>query len=96
MLQCNAVCVRLKHTWNGVREQEDTDYSRLAQEYSNTNNYGELRAIHSSAPPPIVPFLGMYVPLNSSLHPALVAPTAPTHFNTFQHIFTIVAGTSAT
>jgi len=25
--------IRLKHTWNGVREQEETDYSRLAQEY---------------------------------------------------------------
>ena len=85
MQQCNALCARLKHTWNGVREQEETDYSRLAQEYSNTNNYSELRAIHSSAPPPIVPFLGMYVPLNSSLlHPALAPPT---YFNIFQHIF---------
>jgi len=50
---------RLKHTWNGVREQEDTDYCRLAQEYSRDNNYDALRAIHNSAPPPIVPFLGM-------------------------------------
>ncbi len=50
---------RLKHTWNGVREQEDTDYSRLAQQYSRDNNYDALRAIHNGAPPPIVPFLGM-------------------------------------
>jgi hypothetical protein len=52
---------RLKHTWNGVREQEDTDYNRIAQLYSRDNNYDALRAIHSSAPPPIVPFLGMCV-----------------------------------
>ncbi len=46
-----------------MREQEDTDYSRLAQEYSRDNNYDALRALHSSALPPILPFLGMFVPL---------------------------------
>ena len=89
MQQRNTWCVRLKHTWNGVREQEDTDYSRLAQEYSNTNNYSELRAIHSSAPPPIVPFLGMYVPLNSSVHPAMIAPAAPAYFNIFLQLLQV-------
>jgi hypothetical protein len=54
--------IRLKHTWNGVREQEDMNYNRLTQEYSRENNYSALRALHSSAPPPIVPFLGMCVP----------------------------------
>jgi hypothetical protein len=52
---------RLKHTWNGVREQEDTDYCRLALEYSRDNNYDALRGMHNCAPPPIVPFLGMCV-----------------------------------
>ena len=60
---------RLKHTWNGVREQEDTDYCRLAQEYSRDNNYDALRAIHNSAPPPIVPFLGMCVVISPSFLP---------------------------
>ena len=46
-----------------MREQEDTDYTRLAQEYSRDNNYDALRTIHSSAPPPIVPFLGMFAPV---------------------------------
>lgn len=47
-----------------MREQEETEYSRLAQEYSRDSNYDALRAIHNAAPPPIVPFLGMCDKLN--------------------------------
>ncbi len=64
MQQRDALAGRLKHTWNGVREQEEMEYNRLAQEYSRDSNYDALRAIHNAAPPPIVPFLGMCDKLN--------------------------------